>query len=161
MCFTGASHARPLIIKRVLPAEASECYLLEQIKGPLCLDLSQRCIVYHPSDVILHDHDFVLLTASNGPGGNEGGDPPAMHAHSHMPILDPRNLAAEGRANNLTSGKVYKKSLCKEESCFKKQWRYIWMITDGLIKKIVTHFIYVKYYANNFRELGFKNGAMS
>lgn len=65
------------------------------------------------------------LIASNGPGGNEGNDPPAVHMHSHIHTLDHRNIAAEGRANNLTSGKIYRKSLCKEESCFKNNSNYI------------------------------------
>lgn len=59
--------------------------------------------------------------ASTGPGGNEGEDPPAVHVHSHIHTLDHRNIAAEGRANNLTSGKIYRKSLGKDDSCFKKQ----------------------------------------
>lgn len=51
---TGALHARPLIviinvkkIIKTLPVAASECYLLQLIEAPLCLDLSQQCIVYH------------------------------------------------------------------------------------------------------------------
>lgn len=63
---------------------------------------------------------MALLIASNGPGGNEGEDPPTVHTLSRVHTLDLRNIVAEGRANNLTSGKIHRKSLGKEEPCLRK-----------------------------------------